>query len=404
MAESFKPTRKEIAEVFKEPRMIKAIERLFDAVTSSEEIVIDIQVLSAMATAIENSAQIANLQSELTQALLTPPREVDYSFPYIKLKPNVKVYMGEEGVIKHSDEYETIEVSMLDGVIQKVGMNNYYFSTNETGSTVSHGTCVGFNGVSGTTDKIKMIPYIADGSISSLYMLGVVTFPSGVANNESGYVTFFGRVSGLNTSSFSQGDILYASPSTAGAFTNVKPTAPDLSIPVAAVLKSDSTEGEIFVRPTLEQELFYGVFSKTSSATAGAINTAESIELDSTEISLGVSLDGGNPERIVFSHSGLYMVTVTFQLSSSSSSLKNGWFWVAKNGTDITNSSTISSLASNSEYKTTTRSWVQSFSSSDYLELKWAVDDTALTLTNVAATAFAPASPSVIVNVTMIQQ
>jgi hypothetical protein len=45
-----------------------------------------------------------------------------------------------------------------------------------------------------------------------------------------------------------------------------------------------------------------------------------------------------------------------------------------------------------------------SLQANDYIELMWAVSDTALSLTAAAATAYAPASAAVIVTVTQIQQ
>ena len=45
-----------------------------------------------------------------------------------------------------------------------------------------------------------------------------------------------------------------------------------------------------------------------------------------------------------------------------------------------------------------------SLAANDYIELAFASDSTAVTVDNVAATAFAPAAPAVILSVTQVQQ
>jgi len=45
-----------------------------------------------------------------------------------------------------------------------------------------------------------------------------------------------------------------------------------------------------------------------------------------------------------------------------------------------------------------------SLSANDYIEVMFAADDTAITIDNVASTAFAPAAPAVTLAVTQIQQ
>jgi len=66
-----------------------------------------------------------------------------------------------------------------------------------------------------------------------------------------GRVTATGRLEGIDTSSFSNGDLLYMDPSTAGALTTTKPSPSDHMILVCAVLKAAAgTSGIIQVRLT----------------------------------------------------------------------------------------------------------------------------------------------------------
>jgi hypothetical protein len=63
--------------------------------------------------------------------------------------------------------------------------------------------------------------------------------------------TLYGRVRDFDTTGaaagevWAKGDILYASPTVAGYFTNVRPTAPNAVIIVAAVMVVDATAGEV---------------------------------------------------------------------------------------------------------------------------------------------------------------
>ena len=272
---------------------------------------------------------------------------------------------------------------------------------NSTGATLPIGTVVGFAGV-GANNYISVAPYLADGSSPSLYILGVMaeTLPDSGAN---GLCCVWGNVSGFDTSAFSVGDVLYASPTVAGAFTNVKPTAPQNVIPTAAVLISDATNGVVFVRPTIEQQKFYGIFTKTTDQSPAVINTEYLLTFDNTQVANGVAI-GSPASRIVVPQSGLYQFDATVQLTSSSSSAKNIWIWFKKNGVSVAGTSRLVTSDINSGYVPTALSEFFSLQASDYVEMAFAADSTAVTVDNVAATAFAPSAPAVTLAVTQIQQ
>jgi hypothetical protein len=219
----------------------------------------------------------------------------------------------------------------------------------------------------------------------------------------TGLCCVWGNVGGIDTSAFSAGDILYASPTVAGALTNVKPTAPDNVIPMAAVLISSATAGDIFVRPTIEQQKYYGEFTKTSDQSPAVINTAYALTFDNTEIAEGISI-GSPASRIVVVQSGLYQFDATVQISSSSGSAKTVWLWFRKNGTDVANSARLVTININNGYTAVSMSEFFSLAANDRIEIMFAANDTAITVDNVAATAFAPAAPAVVLAVSQIQQ
>lgn len=294
----------------------------------------------------------------------------------------------------------TLELDMDYGVVQQIGQETYARVSNETGVTIPNGAVVGFAGA--TDDTLKVAPYIADGSQPTLYILGVMThdLPD---SGDKGYCTVWGFVRDVNTSSFTQGDILYASPSTAGAFTNVKPTAPNNVVPVAVVIKVGVTDGVIFVRPIIEQQMYYGTFNRTTDYVPVAADTAYAIPFDETSVSNGVSL--GSPlSRVVVAEAGRYNISCSLQYSSSNSSQKNAYAWVRKNGTDIPLTSRIVTMNLNNGFRVVFISEGVSLVASDYIEIMFAATDTAVSIKAAPATAFAPGSPAINLVVTQVQQ
>jgi len=292
---------------------------------------------------------------------------------------------------------------LLESSVENSALRQYTIVQNSTGFTMAKGTVVGFAGV-GSNNVLSVAPYLADGSAPTLYILGVLAedIPD---NGSTGLCCVWGEVSGINTSAFNVGDILYASPTVAGAFTNVKPTAPDNVIPMAAVLIKSATAGVVFVRPTIEQQKYYGEFTRTSNLSAAVINTAYAISLDTTEIAEGVVLQGSPTTQIKVPQSGLYQFTARYQFTSTNASSKNARAWFRRNGTiNYTNSTAIVSLDSNGGYVAISVSEFFSLQANDYLELMWAVSDTALSMSAAPATAYAPSAAAVLLTVTQIQQ
>lgn len=314
----------------------------------------------------------------------------------------------EAGELSWNTTDDTLNLTMEYGVTQQIGQETYARVGNTTGVTIPNGTVVGFAGA--TSDALLVSPYIADGTVPSLYVLGVMThdLPD---SGQKGYCTTWGFVRDLDTSAFSAGDILYASPTTAGALTKTKPTAPNNVIPVAACIVSDATNGIIFVRPTVEQQKYYGVFSDTTTKTPAAIYTPYAITFNTTDFALGFTR-GSPTSRIVAPASGLFNFQFSAQLSSSNSSAKKMWVWPRINGTDVANSNSEVTLSGNNQAEVISWNWVLSMAANQYFEIMYAVEDTALSIPAVAAQTGAtgtatfarPAVPSIILTVTEVQQ
>jgi hypothetical protein len=294
----------------------------------------------------------------------------------------------------------TLELDMDYGVVQQIGQETYARVSNETGITIPNGTVVGFAGA--TDDTLKVTPYLADGSQPTLYILGVMTHDLPDSGGK-GYCTVWGFVRDVNTSSFTQGDILYASPSVAGGFTNVKPTAPDNVVVVAAVVKVGTTDGVIFARPVIMPQEYYGTFARTTNYVPAVANTAYAVPFDTAVIANGVAI-GAPTSRIVVVESGFYSVTCTLQYSSSNSSAKIAYAWLRKNGTDVVQSSRLVSVDTNGGYRLGTLNESVSLFAGEYIEIMFATTNTAITLAAVDATAFAPGSPAANLTIHQVQE
>lgn len=308
----------------------------------------------------------------------------------------------EMGSLSWNTADQTLDLGMEYGVIQQIGEEQYARVQNNTGVTIPNGTVVGFTGAV-PDSALSIAPYLANGATNSLNILGVMThdLPD---TGQKGYCTTWGFVRDLNTSAYSLGDLLYASPTVAGGFTNVKPTAPNNTIPLAAVLKVGTTDGIIFVRPTIEQQKYYGEFTKTDTQTPVAANTAYALTFNNTELAKGVSR-GTPTSRIVTANAGLYNFAVSVQITSTNASQKSIWVWLRKNGTtNIPNSARIASITLNNGYLVVSLNEVLSILAGDYIEVMYASNDINISIATVAATAFAPAAPAAILAVTQTEQ
>ncbi len=310
--------------------------------------------------------------------------------------------VGQTARMEWNTADDTLNLHHSDGVTQQMGQELYGRILNNTGVTIPNGSCLGINPATNS-----YVLFIADGTLSPITIVGVTT--QDIPDATLGRITVWGRVRDIDTTGtpfgevWTAGQILYVSTTIAGGFTNVKPTAPSLSLPIAQVISVNASTGQIAVRPTVEQQLFYGQFSKTSDQVPSAINTADLILWDNSLIANGVTI-GAPASRIVVANAGLYKFSASFQLTSSSASVKNVWFWFRKNGVDVPDSALITSLDSATAIRSPSRSLFFSLMAGDYIELMWASDSVNATLDNIASTAFAPAAPAALLTVNQEQQ
>jgi len=195
--------------------------------------------------ALETLGRIANALELLSAA---PVIENNNSLvtDYIDVRYNAPVAVGGiPGRLKWNDTEGTLDLGLKGGnVTLQIGQENVLLVKNNDTVALTDGQVVYISGASGANLLVKRA--LANSDITSAATIGMVTEP--LAINGQGFITTFGTVRGLNTNSFNEGDVLYLSPTTPGAVTNVKPIAPQHLVTVGYVQKKSGGNGEIFVK------------------------------------------------------------------------------------------------------------------------------------------------------------
>lgn len=116
---------------------------------------------------------------------------------------------------------------------------------NDAGVTLTNGKVV-YLGTSGTNSDAPSVRLANNkGDSSSANTFG---FVSGTINvNDTGWVILSGKIEKLNTSAFSNGDVVYLD-SISGNWTKTKPVAPYHMVYLGVVIKANAGNGSIFVK------------------------------------------------------------------------------------------------------------------------------------------------------------
>jgi hypothetical protein len=159
-----------------------------------------------------------------------------------------------QGELRWDEDDFTLELGLLNNVSLQIGEETLFRVKNQTGSTITKGTVVAFGGALGNSGVLLIEP--AQSSMNPRNIMGVVT--SDIITGGDGYVTHFGKIRPLDATggleNWQEGDLLWLSPTTPGKLTNIKPTASNTKISIAAVI-NNTTDGLIFVRPTFSGKI-----------------------------------------------------------------------------------------------------------------------------------------------------
>jgi hypothetical protein len=139
---------------------------------------------------------------------------------------------------------------------------------------------------------------------------------------------------------------------------------------------------------------YYGSFYDTTTQSAAAINTPYAMTLNSTAESNQIAVT--NNSRITFKNRGTYNIQFSAQLDQTSGASHYIYIWFRKNGVDIPNSASLVAIQGTTAELVAAWNFVITVLGGDYIQIMWAVNNTAVQILASPATAFCPAIPSVI--------
>lgn len=133
----------------------------------------------------------------------------------------------------------------------------------------------------------------------------------------------------------------------------------------------------------------------------GSVSAATAVKIASTSFSSGITIannGSGDPTRITFAAAGTYMLAPSIQFKNADTNDHDATIWFRKNGTDIANSATITSIPKAADGGAQFFQIViyEQVTAGQYIEIMWLPENVNVTVDFTAAGAIAPAIPSVI--------
>jgi hypothetical protein len=402
-------SRSQLAEFLNDFEKIKQFEELFRVAStiSEQPDAADVTINSGNADAAINS-----LSSQIS--VLESGGSLDFNHAY-KLTSNTdfvdyidflsfSAFVRQKRRLGWNDRNKTLIFGMDDVAMQNVGFVNFILIANNTGSTITKGTVVGFlNNASNSV--LEVFPFVANGTFQNTSFCGVLN--EDVLDGGEGNCLTYGPIEGINTTGASVsetwvvGDLLYANPSVAGAYTNVKPSLQSNIIPVGFVVSVDSTNGVLMIRPVLDQTKYYGQFTKTTAQAPTAVNVENQITFQNTDASYGVAI-GAPVSRIVISNNGLYKIDARVQLLSTNGSAKDVKVWIKKNNVAVPGSARVVSFANNNFSGDVVISSVLQMNTNDFFELCFSTNNINITVQTVGVALPSPQAPGCILVVNQV--
>lgn len=180
--------------------------------------------------------------------------------PAVQFNTSTTPLASAPGLIQWNAADGTYDMGLLNSSVLQVGQETMFYG--KASGAIANGDVCQFAGVQGNHILIKK----AVGSeieANPHYLVGVAT--ENIANNNYGYVTWFGKVNGVytktpsnqDTADWVAGDILYFNLAT-GQMTKTFPSVPNRVIRIAACIKEatgSAENGIIIVRPTFGSKL-----------------------------------------------------------------------------------------------------------------------------------------------------
>jgi hypothetical protein len=145
-----------------------------------------------------------------------------------------------------------------------------------------------------------------------------------------------------------------------------------------------------------------GLFFSTTDQLIVAANTAQPIKLPIEYLNNAVRVNSATDSRVYVDIGGVYNFQFSGQLLSGSSSAKQVYIWIARNGTDIGYSTHQYTVSGSNTHLNISWNFDIDLDQGEYVEMRWAADDTNMKLEAAVATALHPGMPSAVMAVNFI--
>lgn len=229
------------------------------------------------------------------------------------------------GELSYNTTLQVMEVKGLDTTLQ-VGQEEHVAVVNRTGFTIPNGTVVRIAGYDAASDRLKIVLSLANVRQAS-NVIGVTT--NEMLDNQEGKVTKSGRINDIDTTIFNLNDNVFLSDTIPGGLQNFPPLT--FPIRIGHVGKIDASVGWIEIHVVVFPESIHAELSDDTTQTF-VDNISKSLVFNTTDILSGIEHNNTlNPEEIVITNAGTYIVNLEPQiLKTSGSSNANINFYFQK--------------------------------------------------------------------------
>ena len=143
-----------------------------------------------------------------------------------------------------------------------------------------------------------------------------------------------------------------------------------------------------------------GLFFSTADQTLAATNTAYAITFNQTYLNNAISVVSSS--RITCTVGAVYNFQFSGQVKSGSSSAKQIYLWIKRDGTNIGYSTRQLTISGSNNHAPINWNFSIDVSAGSYIELIWASDDTGVTLEATTATSPHTGIPSAVLAVNFV--
>jgi predicted heme/steroid binding protein len=172
---------------------------------------------------------------------------------FVRFNPSSSNIPSAEGVMWWDNIDGTVRLSVKGNTYSvPIGQSVIARVRNSTGGNLSRTAYQAVRVAGAQGQRLAVTLAQANNDPNSASTLGLVC--EDISTNQEGFIVNIGQITGINTTgnlqgeTWSDGDVLYLSPTTPGAITNIKPAAPQHTVIVGYVEYSNANNGKIYVK------------------------------------------------------------------------------------------------------------------------------------------------------------